>query len=78
MPNMLTSIEVELRVSEILKVGALPSHNRTEAARDRYQFCVLPEMRIEAVNGISGNVSEMVEAMKTCEHVELHIRREDL
>jgi len=65
----------ELRISEVLPEGALPDHNTEQGSLGLWHYCVLPDMRIEATNGISGDAWEMAEELKRCETVELQIRR---
>jgi len=74
-PSSQSMAVAELRISEVMKAGALPEYNRKQASLGRHQYCVLPEMRIEAVNGESRNINEMVDRLKGSAEVELRIRR---
>lgn len=65
----------ELRISEVLNEGALPDHNSESAGLGLWHYCVLPDMRIEATNGITGDAWEMAEELKRCESVTIQIRR---
>jgi len=65
----------ELRISEILKEGALPAHNKRQGALGHWHYAVLPDMRIEAANDVKGDAWEMAEELKRCDHVVLQVRR---
>jgi len=65
----------ELRISEVLKEGALPEHNARQGSLGHWHFAVLPDMRLEAANGVKGDAWEMAEELKRCETVTLQIRR---
>jgi len=65
----------EVRFTEILAEGALPDYNREQVAAGRFQFVVLPDMRIIKANGLSGDGSEIAEELKRCSEVTLLVRR---
>uniref|UniRef100_A0A7S4R941 Uncharacterized protein n=1 Tax=Alexandrium monilatum TaxID=311494 RepID=A0A7S4R941_9DINO len=53
----------EMRVLEIGREGALHSHNAEQVDAGLWHFVVLPDMRIESINGVTGNVPKMVERL---------------
>jgi len=65
-----------LLITKVHTHGALPDHNATQAAAGRWDLVVLPEMRLEGVNGIKGDIDFMVEALQSCKVVELCIHRQ--
>lgn len=65
----------ELRISEVLKEGALPDFNARQGELGLWHFAVLPDMRIEKANDVMGDACEMAEELKRCENVTLQIRR---
>jgi len=65
----------ELRISEVLKEGALPDHNAQQGALGHWHYAVLPDMRIQMANGIKGDAWAMAEELKRCETVSMQIRR---
>jgi len=67
----------EVRFTEVLADGALPDYNREMVEAGRYQYVVLPDMRITAANDISGDGAAIAEELKRCEAVTLVVRRAD-
>lgn len=64
-----------VRITEVLADGALPDHNTGQLILGRCHYVVLPDMRIESVNGISGDSVEIVAELKRADAVRLVIRR---
>merc|ERR1712039_1132533 len=65
----------EVRVTQLMKEGALPMHNTEQVSRAKWHYVVLPDMRIEAANDVHGNASQIAEELKSCEEVTLRLRR---
>jgi hypothetical protein len=64
-----------VRITEVLAEGALPDHNASQSVLGRWHNVVLPDMRIESINGISGDSVEIVAELKRAGAVRLVIRR---
>merc|ERR1712060_538640 len=59
----------------VLAEGALPDHNIGQSVLGQWHYVVQPDMRIESINGISGDSVEMVAELKGADTVRLVIRR---
>eukprot|EP00747_Dinoflagellata_sp_TGD_P076099 gnl/TRDRNA2_/TRDRNA2_159012_c0_seq1.p1 gnl/TRDRNA2_/TRDRNA2_159012_c0~~gnl/TRDRNA2_/TRDRNA2_159012_c0_seq1.p1 ORF type:complete len:984 (-),score=259.79 gnl/TRDRNA2_/TRDRNA2_159012_c0_seq1:7-2958(-) len=68
----------ELRISEVLREGALLDHNRHQISIGCWHYCVLPDMRIESANDVSGDAGDIAEELRRCVNVTLQVRRAEL
>merc|ERR1711972_1152286 len=65
----------DVRITEVSVDGALLLHNIQQISLGQWQYVVLPGMRIEATNNVSGDAMRITEELKRCDAVTLHVRR---
>lgn len=65
----------DVRITEVSMDGALMLHNMQQVSLHQWQYVVLPGMRIEASNNVSGDALQITEELKNCNVVTLRIRR---
>merc|ERR1712187_587397 len=65
----------DVRITEVSTDGALFLHNTQQVSLGRWQYVILPGMRILAANNVSGDALQITEELKRCNVVTLHVRR---
>merc|ERR1719188_549685 len=67
--------EIMLKLTTLVREGAMMSYNKQVISESRYHLVVLPGMFIESVNDIRSDAQAMVEELRTAEDVCLMITR---
>merc|ERR1719443_1550033 len=57
----------ELRITEVLAQGCVADNNMHQMMAGQWHLVILPEMRIEAVNGVEDNAEEIAQELRSCE-----------
>eukprot|EP00929_Paragymnodinium_shiwhaense_P073842 TRINITY_DN37726_c0_g1_i2.p1 TRINITY_DN37726_c0_g1~~TRINITY_DN37726_c0_g1_i2.p1 ORF type:complete len:861 (+),score=261.38 TRINITY_DN37726_c0_g1_i2:162-2744(+) len=65
----------EIRISEVLKSGLLSEYNEVQIAEGNWHLVVLADMRIEAVNDVTGDALKMTNELKGADSVLMSVRR---
>jgi len=67
----------DLRVTEVLPVGAMMAYNMEQTDGGHWHRVVLPDMCIEKANAIQGDASAIAEELKGCSEVRMRVRRNE-
>jgi len=67
----------EVRITEVLDEGCVMNYNRQQVRQGRWAYVMLPDMRIDRVNDVSGDAQAISDELKMARVVELNVKRVD-